>query len=509
MSKVDNKRIAKNTLFLYFRMFLLMAINLYASRLVLKLLGVEDYGIYNIVGGVVNMFTFMGGAMTAATQRYLNFYLGKDDKYNLRRVFNASIRIHIVAALFVVVLCETVGLWFLYNKMVIPSERLDAAFWTFQCSIIATAFVVLSYPYNAAIIAREKMSTFAYISIYEAAMKLLIIYLLYVTSSDRLVVYAIFYMCVQLSVTSINRLYCHRKFDETKFMWHGIEWKTIKDLVSFSGWNFLGNISAVLLLQGTNILLNLFFGPIVNAAKGISVQVQHVVNQFFVNFQTAQNPQIVKTYAAGELDDMHKLIFRSTRISYYLALIVIIPIIFKIDSILELWLEEVPDYTNTFVIYTLLFSLIQTLAMPVHMGCMATGNVKKLMSCTSAVFFLVIPLGFLSLKYSHNPVSVFQLMLVLYILAQIVRVIITARLIHFSCITYLSKAVMPIILTSIVSFPICGLLSIYFGSGLFGIVLYGMTTLCVTIPSAFYLGMSATERMYLCQYIENKIINKK
>ena len=297
MSKVDNKRIAKNTLYLYFRMILLIAINLYASRLILKLLGVEDFGIYNIVGGVVNMFTFMGGAMTAATQRYLNYYLGKDDKKSLQLVFNASIRIHIIAALFVVILCESVGLWFLYNKLVIPPERLNAAFWAFQCSIVATAGVVLSYPYNADIIAREKMSTFAYISIYEAVMKLLIIYLLYISSFDKLVLYAIFYMFVQLSVTLVNRIYCHLHFEETKFIIHGVKWNTIKELMSFSGWNFLGNISAVLLLQGTNILLNMFFGPIVNAAKGVSVQIQHVINQFFTNFQTAQNRYIYATVA--------------------------------------------------------------------------------------------------------------------------------------------------------------------------------------------------------------------
>lgn len=505
MSKVDNKKIAKNTLFLYFRMILLIAINLYASRLVLKLLGVEDYGIYNIVGGVVNMFTFMGGAMTAATQRYLNYYLGQDDMANLRRVFNASIRIHVVAALFVVLLCESVGVWFLYNKMVIPAERLDAAFWAFQCSIIATAGVVLSYPYNADIIAREKMSAFAYISIYEALMKLLIIYLLYVSSVDRLVLYSTFYMFVQLSVTLVNRIYCRRHFEETKFMRKGIKWSMIKELVSFSGWNFLGNISAVLLLQGTNILLNLFFGPVVNAAKGVSVQVQHVINQFFTNFQTAQNPQIVKTYASGEHEEMHKLIFRSSRISFYLALVVIVPIVFKVDGILGLWLEKVPDHTSSFVIYTLMFSLIQTIAMPVHMGCMATGNVKRLMVATSVVFFLVIPVGYLCLKYSGNPVSIFQLMLLLYVLAQVVRVDITARLVKFSRMEYLKSTILPIVLTGIVSFAVCGLVSLPFGNGFMDIACYSVCTLFVTLPSSFFLGMDKGERGYILKFVKNKM----
>lgn len=505
MGKVDNKKIAKNTLYLYFRMILLMGINLYASRLVLKLLGIEDYGIYNIVGGVVNMFTFMGGAMTAATQRYLNYFLGQNNKKDLQKVFNASLRIHLVAAIVVVVLCETLGLWFLYDKLVIPSGRFDAAFWTFQCCIVATAGVVLSYPYNAVIIAREKMSAFAYISIYEATMKLLIIYLLYVSSFDRLILYAVFFMFVQLSVTFIYRLYCCRHFEETKFVLCGINKNLMMELVSFSSWNFLGNISAVLLLQGTNILLNLFFGPVVNAAKGVSVQVQHVVNQFFTNFQTAQNPQIVKTYAAGEYTEMHKLIFRSSRISFYLALIVIVPVIYKVNVILSLWLETVPKYTGMFVIYTLLFSLIQTMSMPVHMGCMATGNVKKLMMATSAIFFMVIPVGYLVLKYSNNPVSIFQLMLVLYILAQMIRVGVTASQIKFSLKLYIKETILPILLTGSISFLTCGLLSIFFSDNFFGIVCYSICTTLVIMSVSYFVGMDKYEKHYLVKLIIDKI----
>lgn len=505
MGKVDNKKIAKNTLYLYFRMILLMSINLYASRLVLKLLGIEDYGIYNIVGGVVNMFTFMGGAMTAATQRYLNYYLGQNNKKDLQRVFNASLRIHLVAAIIIVILCETLGLWFLYDKLVIPSERFDAAFWAFQCCIIATAGVILSYPYNAIIIAREKMSAFAYISIYEATMKLLIIYLLYVSPFDRLIVYAVFFMFVQLSVTFIYRLYCRRHFEETKFMSCGINKNLIRELMSFSGWNFLGNISAVLLLQGTNILLNLFFGPVVNAAKGVSMQVQHVINQFFTNFQTAQNPQIVKTYAAGEYTEMHKLIFRSSRISFYLALIVIIPVTYKVNAILSLWLETVPKYTGIFVIYTLLFSLIQTMSMPVHMGCMATGNVKKLMMATSAIFFMVIPIGYLVLKYSNNPVSIFQLMLVLYIFAQIIRVGITANQIKFSPKLYIKKTILPILLTGSISFLICGLLSIFFSDNFWEIVCYSICTTLVITSVSYFIGMDKYEKNYIVMIIKDKI----
>ena len=275
--------------------------------------------------------------------------------------------------------------------------------------------------------------------------------------------------------------------------------------MSFSGWNFLGNISAVLLLQGTNILLNLFFGPVVNAAKGVSVQVQHVINQFFTNFQTAQNPQIVKTYAAGEYTEMHKLIFRSSRISFYLALIVIIPVTYKVNAILSLWLETVPKYTGIFVIYTLLFSLIQTMSMPVHMGCMATGNVKKLMMATSAIFFMVIPIGYLVLKYSNNPVSIFQLMLVLYIFAQIIRVGITANQIKFSPKLYIKKTILPILLTGSISFLICGLLSIFFSDNFWEIVCYSICTTLVITSVSYFIGMDKYEKNYIVMIIKDKI----
>ncbi len=505
MIKVDNKKIAKNTIYLYFRMMFLMLINLYASRLILKLLGIEDFGIYNVVGGLVSAFTFIGSAMIASTQRYLSFYLGKNDIERLQEVFNASLRIHLFAALIIILLCESVGLWFLYNKLVIPHARINAAFWTFQCSIISTAFIILSYPYNASIIAHEKMNAFAYISIYEAIMKLLIVYALYISKFDKLITYACLFMLVQVSVTFFYRLYCYKNFQETKLFLKKIPYSLIKEMITFSGWNFFGNIAHVLLNQGTNILLNLFFGPTVNAAKGISVQVQNVVNNFFSNFQTAQNPQIIKTYAANNLIDMRKLIFRSSRFSYYLALLISIPIILKINGILKFWLANVPEHTASFVVYTMFFCLIQTIAVPLHTGCMATGKVKKLMLITSIIFYLILPLGYIGLKLTDNPIKIFQIQLILYLAAQVARIYIVGSSIEMKISEYIKEVLWPILLVSVSSFCLNGTLSLIFNDDIIQIIFFSLCSVCITGVSSFLLGTTQHEKEKITSYIKNKI----
>lgn len=507
MIQVDNKKIAQNTIYLYFRMMFLMLINLYASRLILKLLGIEDFGIYNVVGGLVSAFTFIGSAMIASTQRYLSFYLGKDDIEKLQEVFNASLRIHLFAALIIILLCESVGLWFLYNKLVIPYTRINAAFWTFQCSIISTAFIILSYPYNASIIAHEKMKAFAYISIYEAIMKLLIVYALHISKFDKLITYACLFMLVQVSVTFFYRLYCYKNFQETKLSLQKIPYSLIKEMVTFSGWNFFGNIAHVFLNQGTNILLNLFFGPTVNAAKGISVQVQNVVNNFFSNFQTAQNPQIIKTYAANNLIDMKKLIFRSSRFSYYLALLISIPIILKINGILKFWLANVPNHTASFVVYTMFFCLIQTIAVPLHTGCMATGKVKKLMLVTSIIFYLILPLGYMGLKLTDNPIRIFQIQLILYLLAQVARIYIIGSYIDMKISEYIKEVIWPILLVSISSFCLNGAFSLIFKDNIIQIICFSICSIGITGILSFLLGTTQHEKQKISFYIKNKIRN--
>ena len=313
----NNKRIAKNTLLLYFRMLLMMAVSLFTSRVVLNTLGVEDFGIYSVVGGVVGMFVFINNSMSSATQRYITFALGKGDKNRLQTVFSTTLQIHSLIAVIIVLLGETVGLWFLYNKMQIPADRMDAALWVMQCSIVSMVVMIVSVPYNADVIAHEKMSAFAYISILEVVLKLAIVYLLLVFSYDKLILYAILILMIQILIRFCYSIYCNKHFEETKYK-HVWDKKLFKEMTGFAGWSLFGNMAGVLFGQGLNMLLNVFFGPVVNAARAVAVQVQGAIQQFVANFQTALNPQITKTYAAGELNEMHRLMFRSARFSFYL-----------------------------------------------------------------------------------------------------------------------------------------------------------------------------------------------
>ena len=330
----NNKRIAKNTLLLYFRMIFMMAVSLYTSRVVLDALGVEDFGIYNVVGGVITLFSFVNGAMSSSTQRYITFELGKGNTSQLQKVFQTSMNVHLLVALLILFLGETAGLWFFYEKMVIPPLRMVSAFWVYQFSIFTMMIMVVSVPYNAVIIAHERMSTFAYISVFEVLLKLGIVYLLYLTSSDKLIVYAALLCFMQLLIRVIYGYYCSCHFDETRYQW-GWDSKLFREMLCFGGWNLWGGFAAVLFTQGVNILLNLFFGPAVNAARGIAVQVQGAVTQFSTNFQTAINPQITKSYAVGDYAYMHSLIFHSSKFTFLLLATISFPVLLETEMILQ------------------------------------------------------------------------------------------------------------------------------------------------------------------------------
>lgn len=338
-TSLNNKRIAKNTILLYGRMLLLMAISLFTSRVILNVLGVVDYGVYNVVGGIVTMFGFLNSSMASATQRYITFALGKGDELQLQKVFSTALQIHTLIAGVVVLLGEIVGLWFLYNKMQVPPDRMEAAFWVLQSSIVSSAVMIVSVPYNAAIIAHEKMSAFAYISIVEAALKLIIVYLLLIFSVDKLILYAFLILGVQVTIRFCYSIYCKRHFFETKYR-RICEKSLLKEMGQFAGWSMFGNLSAVLFNQGVDMMLNVFFGPVVNAARAVAVQVQGAIRQFVTNFQVALNPQITKTYAQDDLANMHQLMFRSARFSFYLLFLISLPVLFETDFILKTWLKK-------------------------------------------------------------------------------------------------------------------------------------------------------------------------
>ena len=345
---ISNKRIAKNTLLLYVRTLFIMLVSLYTSRVVLNTLGVEDYGVYNVVGGVVAMFGFINSSMSSATQRYITFALGKGNMEQLQKVFSTALQIHVLIAVLIVILGETVGLWFMYTQMKIPADRIDAAFWVLQCSIAATVIMIISVPYNADIIAHERMSAFAYISILEAVLKLAVVYVLQISPYDKLVVYAFLILFVQMLARFCYSRYCNKHFVESKYR-HVWAKSLFREMTGFAGWSLFGNLSGVLFGQGLNMLLNVFFGPVVNAARAVSVQVQGAIQQFVGNFQMALNPQITKTYAKGEMEEMHKLMFRSARFSFYLLFFLSLPVLFETDFVLTVWLKTVPDDAAVFL----------------------------------------------------------------------------------------------------------------------------------------------------------------
>jgi O-antigen/teichoic acid export membrane protein len=355
--KQDNGRIAKNTLLLYMRTILVMLVSLFTSRVVLSALGGDDYGIYNVVGGVVAMFTVVSGALSASISRFITFELGRNDIEKLKRIFSTSINIQIGISLLILLLGETIGVWFLNYKMNIPVERLDAANWVLQCSLITFIINLISVPYNAAIIAHEKMSAFAYISILEVILKLLIVYLLYISMWDKLIVYSSLLVLVAIIIRMVYGVYCNRCFVETRYLLV-YDRALIKNMTSFAGWGFFTNTAYMFNTQGINILINMFFGVGVNAACGITMQVEAAIMKFVNDFTTALNPQITKSYAMNDFDTMNKLVIRGAKFSYFLLFILSLPILIETDYILGLWLEEVPEHTVAFVRLAIIGTMI-------------------------------------------------------------------------------------------------------------------------------------------------------
>ncbi|MBM6993136.1 MAG: lipopolysaccharide biosynthesis protein, partial [Prevotella sp.] len=357
----NNKRILKNTMFLYIRMFVIMIVSLFTSRVVLQVLGTSDYGTYNIIGGVVVLFSFINGALTSATQRYLNFYIGKNDPQGTQNVFSMSMNIYILLSVIFLVLAETIGLWFVDTQLNIPPERMNAALWVYQFTVFTFMLNLTRIPYNASLIAYEKMDFYAYLSLLDVILKLVIVYLLYISPVDKLIFYGFLLMMVNVVDNVAYRVYCHKKFQTCHYQ---RKWdrSMAKELFGFSGWSLFGNLANVGAQQGLNILVNIFYGVTLSAALGIANQVSSYIVQFFTNFQTAFNPQIVKYYASGEITKFFKLIFRASKLSYYLMLLISFPFMLKINGILNLWLVDVPQYTAIFCQLILVFYLLEALA---------------------------------------------------------------------------------------------------------------------------------------------------
>ena len=499
----NNKRIAKNTLLLYIRMLFMMAISLYTSRVVLNTLGVEDYGIYNVVGGVVAMFGFINSSMSSATQRYITFTLGKGNFENLQKVFSTALQIHVLIAVLIVFLGETIGLWFMYEKMQIPVDRIDAAFWVLQCSILSTVVMIVSVPYNADIIAHEKMSAFAYISVLEAVLKLAIVYILMIGSVDKLIIYALLLLTVQILIRFCYSIYCNKHFMETKYK-HVWDKSLFKEMTYFAGWSLFGNLSSVLSGQGLNMLLNVFFGPIVNAARAIAVQVQGAIMQFISNFQMALNPQITKTYAKGDMEEMHKLMFRSARFSFYLLFFLSLPVLFETDFILTIWLKNVPENTVIFLRIMICISLMYTLSNPLMIANQSTGNVKKYQIICGGIQLLILPISYTNLKLGFPAYSVFVVHFVMESIAQLSRMLILRPLIGIHLREYFKNIYVPVFSVVILSTILPYIIYQHLYSSSITLRFFVTCIVCaISVSSVTYLiGLSRNEKLF----VKSKII---
>lgn len=502
----NNKRIARNTLLLYCRMLFMMGVALYTSRVILNTLGVVDYGIYNVVGGVVAMFGFINSSMSSATQRYITFALGKGDNHKLQTVFSTSIQIHILIAVIVAILGETVGLWFFYNKMQIPHDRVNSAFWVLQCSILSTVVMIISVPYNADIIAHEKMGAFAYISIVEVVLKLIIVYILLIFSTDKLILYAFLLLIIQILIRFCYSIYCNKHFNETKYS-HIFNKALFKDMVAFAGWSIFGNLSGVLFGEGLNMLLNVFFGPVVNAARAIAVQVQNAIQQFVANFQMALNPQITKTYAQDDLTAMHSLMFRSARFSFYLLFLLSLPVLFETRKILMLWLNIVPENTVIFLRLMICTSLIYTIANPLIIANQATGKVKRYQLICGSLLLMILPISYMCLLLGLPAYFVFIVHFVMESITQFARMIILRPILKIKLRDYFYNVYKKIAIVVLVSVFFPFILYINIEDNLLRLLLVCIVCLFSVSIVSYSLGLTKNERLFINSKIV-LIVNK-
>lgn len=500
----NNKRIAKNTLFLYLRMFLMMAISLFTSRIILSTLGVSDYGIYNVVGGVVAMFGLLSGSITNSITRFLTFELGKKDYLQLQKVFSTSLNVMMVLSLVIVIIGEIVGIWFLNYKMNIPEGRMEAANWAFQCSLMTFVMNLISIPYNSTIVAHEKMSAFAYISIFEVIMKLLIVYSLYISPFDKLKSYVVLLLILSFVIRFIYGFYCKRHFKESTY--HFIYDKVLlKNMTSFAGWNFFGQGAYMMNNQGVNIVINLFFGVTVNAARGIATQVNGAVNQFVTNFMMALNPQITKSYASGELDEMHKLVFRGSKFSYYLMLFFLIPICLEAEMILHLWLNIVPDYSVTFVRWTLVITAMGMLSNTLITALHATGKIKRYMIIVGLVEISNFPLTYLVFVMGGSPISAYYVYFIIYLVLMFLRLFLIKDLIKMKARTYIKSVYLVVVLVTLVALVAPSLICLFQQDSILRFIEVCCISSISTAASIYYLGLTSNERKTIIGLVKSKI----
>lgn len=500
----SNKRIAKNTLALYFRQILILLISLYTSRVILAALGVVDFGIYNVVAGVVGMFSFLSSSMAAAVQRFFSFELGKHDYDKLQKTFSMTLVIYILLALLIVLLAESVGLWLLENKLVIPDERMSAARYVYQFAIASFIFTMLAIPYTAVIIAHENMKVYAYNSIVDATLRLLIAVGLTLTSWDKLKLYGALMFFATATITMIYYFYCYKNYSECRI---SLFWdrNMFKKLFSFAGWNLFGASVGLAKSQIMNILLNIFFGPVVNAARAIAAQVNQGVSSFSQNFFTAVRPQIIKNYAVNEIEKMTLLMYRSAKVTFFLMLLFILPLILEMPFVLNIWLKNVPQNAILFTRLILIETLLESVSYPLIAAATATGTIKLYQSVVGGILLLNLPIGYLVLCMGYPAFSVMVVSIILALIAFIARLIILEHLMSFSSLLFLKKILGPalivFLLSFIPSFVWISLMDYSLWRMMGTMIISGL----LTCTNSIFFGLTPNERTSLWKMIQKRL----
>lgn len=504
----NSKRIAKNTAYLYIRMALLLFISLYTSRVMLDKLGIENYGIYNVVGGLASMFLFFRASLSSASQRFLNIRLGAGDHDGARKILQQHLTLYLIIAAVVVVIAEPVGLWLLHNKMVIPEGRMYAAEVVFHLCVASLVFTLASIVFDAEIVSNEDMKVYSIVGVVEGFAKLGICYLLAISPFDRLITYAVLLFVVTQLVHLFYFFYAQRKYAECRL---GLLWDKglLKETGSIVGWDMYGAVVWMANDQGVNLLLNMFFGPVVNAARGISFQVNSALSNFTNSIYTALRPQIMKNYASGNFPYMHSLFYSGTKYSLFVLWIIGLPLMLAIDSVLHLWLKDVPDYTNTFTILVICYSFICVAHSPLLDIAMAAGDLKKYMLIGCSIFLLVFPISYVVLALGYSPVSVFVVMIVIRAVFYLSSLRIVSRIGRFTIREYVKQIYIPFTVVAVPSFAVCYIISRRIQIEQVGwLLLFILISIAVNGLAIWLVGLNKKEKTQVIELVRNKIRRK-
>lgn len=498
------KRIVYNTLYLYSRMLLLMFIAFYTSRVVLDKLGVIDYGIHNVVGGLATMFIFFRSTLSNVTQRYLNIKLGENDIVGAQLVFSQHQSLYILISILVLLVAELIGPWYIINKLVIPPERVTAALWVFHFTIVSFVITILSVVYDSAIIAHEDMKIYSFVAIYEGVSKLFIAIFLSYSPFDRLITYGFLLLVLTFSIRLFYAYYCKKKYLEAvfEFVWKKTE---IKNAFSFISWNFVNTVIWVINDQGVNLLLNYFCGPVVNASRGLSYHVNRVVRDFGANFYTAVQPQLIKSYALQDDCYMYNLFYKSSKFSVFLLWYFCLPLILFTDVVLSLWLKEVPEYTSSFTIWVLAYTMVNALVNPIWTLTLAVGKLKKYIIIGGSVLLLVFPISFILLKMGVVPTSVFILSFIIRIIYVGTIFVVLHSYVKVSYKDYFIKVINPILLVVFISGVILFLCSQILPKNILGLVILCVLSTFLISACIWLFGMENIDKKLLKQFVQKQL----